>query len=65
MHGGMRLRDPARNLLDLFAVGDVALLELGAELRRDPLEPLAAAGEEHAAPASARECTGDRLADAA
>ena len=51
----MPLRDPGRDFVHLRAVGDVARLGLRADLRRDPLELLGSAGEEHAAPPSCGE----------
>jgi hypothetical protein len=65
VHGGMRLADAARDPFHLVAVGDVALLELGVELGRHTLEPLAAAGEQDAVPAAAAERVRDRSADSA
>jgi len=40
---GVALADPARNGLELRAVGDVTDLGLGVDLGGDPLQPLGAA----------------------
>jgi hypothetical protein len=50
--GGVALADPRRNGLELRPVGDVAGLGLGVDLGGDLLEPLRAACDEDAAPAT-------------
>jgi len=55
-HGGGAAVDGA-------AVGDVAELVLGAELLGERAQPLLAAGDQDAVPASCGEGAGDRLAD--
>ena len=59
------LEDRRGRALDRRAVGDVAELELAAELRRERLEPLLPPRDEHAAPASPGELSRRRLADPA
>ena len=49
----MALEDRRGRAVDRGAVGDVAELEFAAELRRELLEPLLPAGDEHALPAPA------------
>ncbi len=59
------LRDPTRDLLDLRAIADVALLGLAAELRGRLLEPLAPARDEDAEPAAPRQLARERGPDPA
>ncbi len=60
----MSLEHRCRRAVDGLAVGDVADLCLAAELLREGLQTLAAAGEQDAAPAAAGEPAGDLRADA-
>jgi hypothetical protein len=48
----MPLADPIGRCVDLGAVGDVADLRLGAELGRNPLEPLGSTRQQDASPAA-------------
>lgn len=61
----MACGDPRGYVLDLRAVADVARLRVRADLGGQRLQPLPPAGEEDAAPATAREQAGDGGADAA
>ena len=61
----MALADPRRDVLELRAVGDVTGLRLGAELGSDALEPLRAARQQNAMPATLDEEPRGRGADPA
>ena len=51
---GCALEDGCGGPVDLLLIGDVAELELAAELVRERLEPLLPPGDEHAVPATRR-----------
>ena len=61
----MALEDGRGRPVDLLPIGDVAELELAAELERERLEPLLPPGDEHAVPAARDELPRGCLADAA
>ena len=56
----MALENGRGGPVDLFPIGDVAELELAAELVREWLEPLLPPGDEHAVPAASDELPRDR-----
>jgi hypothetical protein len=61
----MPLADPRGHSLDLVAVGDVADLVLGVELRCELGQPLFASREQYELPAAARKRAADCRADPA
>ena len=59
----MALEDPRGHRVDRVSVGDVAQLDLAAELLGERAEPVLPARDEHALPALLREESRRRLAD--
>ena len=63
VHRGVPVEDPRREGVHLVAVGDVAKLDLAADLRRERAQPVLPAGDEDAPPPAPCEQPRDRLSD--